>query len=1113
MVVWRSGVATFVSWWISSADGTGANCGSSISSCQSNSTTAPRARAAALATIAAASIRRHVSCRRTIMGFFSLITLASLSTIEVHLVPHSHLDTGWLKTVDQCYIGANNTVQHAGVRYIIEAVVAALLMHETRTFAYAEQAFFVRWWQEQDKAMKSKVKGLVQRGQLMFVDGGWSQHDEGCLHYSTMIDQSTLGSSFLATELGVVPTIGWHMDPFGHTSTQAALLSAEAGFDAFYFARIDYQDRNTREEAGTMEMVWRASPSLGRQADLFSGALVQGAYCAPPELSWPGENNSPKRDGEPVCTDPALDENNGDAYVERFVALVQRLQRYSQGGHVMLLMGCDYEYENAAAWYTNMDRLIRAVNADGRVHANYSDPVRYTRAKHDEQLAWTVKSGDDFTPACQEQPPGPLRGHMYWSGYFTSRPALKLLQRKSSAHLQTARQLHTIANLAAQPPDWTAGAWSPHLGTGIAPLAAAVALTSHHDAVTGTSRQHVANDYAKRLALGQALADVTVHEALRALTGSPSDLHISQCKQLNESICEVSARLSDSSPLLVFAYNPLGIPRDAILRIPIHNDSLDCIMVTDEATTHAVSSSLLPSSPWASREQEEAAVDLTGLAPAGRMLVFTAPLPPLGVRVFRLATQATCSSFTAAHAAASTITPQALPHSQLRSNGGTVTLEDTTLAATFSTSSGRLVSLRDKSTGVSTKLSQAFFYYTANNSGPWMLRPDQSAPEDAVCAGACTGTLEVIKDAASGAVIEVHQRFGSWVAQAARVVDGMLEVEWTIGPVPVMSDGHSKEVFSRFSSDVTSEDRWLTDSNGWETTSRRRNHRDSFTLNLTEPIAANVVGVNAFASIDDARSRGKQSAPRRSLTVCNDRSQGGTSLRAGELDLFVHRRLLGFDYPGGGMGANGEPLNETRSFTWEGDTTHWRRDGPGIVVRGVHRVGLSGVETAARMRREAHERLFRRPLVAFATPNAGVRLPQTPPTGLLRPLPINVALLSLERLESADAVLLRLVHKYAIGEDAERSRNATVSLHGLFAAFEVLDATELSLFANARKADVHRLVWRTREHTSIDDAAAPGEVEAVPEPVAPPAFDVLLTPLKVRTFRLKVAARASSLIV
>jgi alpha-mannosidase len=35
--------------------------------------------------------------------------------------------------------------------------------------------------------------------------------------------------------------VGWQIDPFGHSSTQASLMSTLVGFDALFFGRSDYQ--------------------------------------------------------------------------------------------------------------------------------------------------------------------------------------------------------------------------------------------------------------------------------------------------------------------------------------------------------------------------------------------------------------------------------------------------------------------------------------------------------------------------------------------------------------------------------------------------------------------------------------------------------------------------------------------------------------------------------------------------------------------------------------------------------------------------------------------------------------------------------------------------------
>ena len=57
-------------------------------------------------------------------------------------------------------------------------------------------------------------------------------------------------------------------DPFGHSATQAAVLSAEVGFDSLWFARIDFQDRDQRLADKNMQFLWRGSDSLGASAQV-----------------------------------------------------------------------------------------------------------------------------------------------------------------------------------------------------------------------------------------------------------------------------------------------------------------------------------------------------------------------------------------------------------------------------------------------------------------------------------------------------------------------------------------------------------------------------------------------------------------------------------------------------------------------------------------------------------------------------------------------------------------------------------------------------------------------------------------------------------------------------
>ena len=125
----------------------------------------------------------------------------------------------------------------------------------------------------------------MSEGRLELLNAGWSMHDEACPHFDDYINNMWVGHDFVLEEFGVQPRIGWQIDPFGHSNANARLF-AEMGFDAFFFARLDYEDKEARLADKEMEWVWRPMwETLGESAQIFTHALYHH-YSAPPGFDF-----------------------------------------------------------------------------------------------------------------------------------------------------------------------------------------------------------------------------------------------------------------------------------------------------------------------------------------------------------------------------------------------------------------------------------------------------------------------------------------------------------------------------------------------------------------------------------------------------------------------------------------------------------------------------------------------------------------------------------------------------------------------------------------------------------------------------------------------------------
>uniref|UniRef100_A0A4W3I259 Alpha-mannosidase n=1 Tax=Callorhinchus milii TaxID=7868 RepID=A0A4W3I259_CALMI len=476
--------------------------------------------------------------------------------LQVFVVPHSHNDPGWIKTFDKYY---QDQTQH-----ILNNMVVKLQEDKRRRFIWAEISFFSKWWDNIDAQKRAAVCSLAANGQLEFVTGGWVMTDEANSHYFAMIDQLIEGHQWLVRNVGVVPRSGWAIDPFGHSSTMAYLLR-RSNLTSMLIQRVHYSIKKHFAATKSLEFMWRQSWDTDSSTDILCQLMPFYSYdvphtCGPdPKICCQfdfkrlpgGRVSCPWK----VPPKPITDKN----VEERANLLLDQYRKKSKlfrSKVVLIPLGDDFRYDKALEWdqqSQNYQKLFDYMNSHPELHvqvqfgtlSEYFDAVYKKNAVSpgSRPVGYPVLSGDFFAYADRED--------HYWSGYFTSRPFYKNLDRELESHLRAAEILYSLALSLAR----RSGADGRYPVSDYSFLVEArqnLGLFQHHDAITGTAKELVVIDYGVRLTAFSHLRPVAERDDKR---------------QNHESLPEKTVIKLESLPRFLVTFNPVEQERLCIISI------------------------------------------------------------------------------------------------------------------------------------------------------------------------------------------------------------------------------------------------------------------------------------------------------------------------------------------------------------------------------------------------------------------------------------------------------------------------------------------------------------------------------------------------------------------
>ncbi|XP_011948589.1 PREDICTED: alpha-mannosidase 2x isoform X7 [Cercocebus atys] len=768
--------------------------------------------------------------------------------LQVFVVPHSHNDPGWIKTFDKYY---TEQTQH-----ILNSMVSKLQEDPRRRFLWAEVSFFAKWWDNINAQKRAAVRRLVGNGQLEIATGGWVMPDEANSHYFALIDQLIEGHQWLERNLGATPRSGWAVDPFGHSSTMPYLLR-RANLTSMLIQRVHYAIKKHFAATHSLEFMWRQTWDSDSSTDIFCHMMPFYSYdvphtCGPdPKICCQfdfkrlpgGRINCPWKVPPRAITEANV--------AERAALLLDQYRKKSRlfRSNVLLVpLGDDFRYDKPQEWdaqFFNYQRLFDFFNSRPNLH---------------------------------------VQDH-YWTGYYTSRPFYKSLDRVLEAHLRGAEVLYSLA-AAHSRHSGLAGRYPLSDFTLLTEARRTLGLFQHHDAITGTAKEAVVVDYGVRLLRSLVnLKQVIIHAAHYLVLGDKETYHfdpeapflqVDDTRLSHDALPERTVIQLDSSPRFVVLFNPLEQERFSMVSLLVNSPRVR--VLSEEGQPLAVQIS----AHWSSA---------TEVVPDVYQVSVPVRLPALGLGVLQLQLgldgHRTLPSSVRVYLHGRQLSVsrhEAFPLRVIDSGSSDFALSNRYMQVWFSGLTGLLKSIRRVDEEQEQQVDMEFLVYgtrtSKDKSGAYLFLPDGEAkpyvPKE-------PPVLHVTEGPFFSEVVAYYEH----VHQVVRLYNlpGVEGLSLDISSLVDIRDYVNKELALRIHTDIDSQGIFFTDLNGFQVQPRR------YLKKL--PLQANFYPMPVMAYIQDAHKR---------LTLHTAQALGVSSLKDGQLEVILDRRLMQDDNRGLGQG-------------------------------------------------------------------------------------------------------------------------------------------------------------------------------------------------------------------